>query len=159
MTLWHFVAFGVALLFSLIFLILAVFVSNKTKTSLALQFLSLATITIGPIFGYLAVEKLYKPVLISDLQIKHLYYQDIGELKGLITNPNTLDLIDCKIKAKAYQMPTSAVDYVVKLFNPKSVGSTTISVNAGTTRAFDIDLHGIKYSDQNITTSISVRCR
>lgn len=156
---WHLVAFGAAIFFAVIFLIFASLVSNKTKISLMLQWLSLATITIGPIFGYFAVETLYKPVTISNLTIKHLYHQDIAELNGVITNQSTIDLIECKIKAKAYIKPTGAIDYALKLVKPKSRGSTTISIGKSSSKAFQIDLPNIKYSDQNISTSISVRCR
>lgn len=158
-TIWHLVAFAVVFLFVVVFLILAAFVSHKPKTSLILQLLSLATLTVGPIFAYLAVEKIYKPVTISDLTIKHLYFQDIGELRGVITNNSKLDLIDCKIKAKAYKAPKNSIDYIGKIIKPQSKGVTKLSIKAESAVRFEIDLIGIKYSDQNISASISVRCR
>lgn len=153
-------AFLVVFLFAVLFLSLAAFASYKPKTSLSLQLLALATLIIGPIFAYFAVEKIYKPVEIQELTIQHLYFQDLAVLRGVFINRSSQMLEGCIIKAKGYEYPTNSLDYIGKIVKPLSKGKVVVEsqITPQSGYRFEIELPKIT-PDQNITVSISARCR
>ncbi|MDR2152218.1 MAG: hypothetical protein LBO72_05320, partial [Helicobacteraceae bacterium] len=69
-------------------------------------------------------------------------------------------LEQCRIKAIAYEPPSGTIDYLRKLAHPSAKGETKLEgvINPNESRRFEIELDGVT-RDQNLTLSISARCR
>lgn len=160
LTHWHAIAFGVVFIFVILFLAGAIYMAYRPKTSLILQMASLAMLTAGPLGAYWLVESLYKPALMENVTIQHLYYQDKALLRGEVLNIAGHTLYGCVLKAKGYEPPTGTIDYIIKLAKPLSQGDRVLDypIPPQMRHPFEIELPGVAY-DQNISVSINLRCR
>jgi hypothetical protein len=160
LTSWHIAVFGAAFALTILCLVAAVALSRTPTLSLILQTIALGVLVIGPMAGYFWVERRFKPTIIENVTIMPLYYQEKSLVFGEVANAGDRPLNECRVKAIAYEPPNGTLDYLYKLARPTAIGETKLNgaIDPNESRRFEIELRGAKY-DQNLTLSISLRCR
>ena len=157
----HLLAFAALFTLFIILIILAVWFSKKTLTSMFLQVLAMATLIAGPLYLYDLINKLVSPVEFQHVIFRKLYYEDTAVVKGFLVNKSKRTLRDCRVTARLLPKEDSLKEAKAKLVNGYHNGRTVLEgqwIPPGGMAPFRIAIPGVTYTE-DLDLRLKSECR
>ncbi|WP_345992624.1 DUF2393 family protein [Sulfurimonas sp. HSL-1716] len=159
LTNYDYALFGGIFIVFLLLLLTALLLRKKHLLSIIILLLSMITIFIGPVVGYIQLHKtLYKhSCKITD--VKELQFTPAVVVTGTLTNESKRDFHTCKITVKLYKVSHNAILDRLFMLNPfQKMSIIEKDILKNETRAVKIIVEPFDYkNDYNV--SMGADCR
>lgn len=159
LTNYDYALFGGIFLLFLLLLVITLLLRKRPLLSITVLLISIVTLLIGPIVGYIELHKYIYKNSCKVTDVKELQFTPAVIVTGTITNESKRDFSTCKISAKLYKVSHNKVLdklYTLKPFKKMSIIEDNILRNETRHVKIIVEPFGYKH-DYNV--SIGADCR
>ncbi|MCW8837659.1 MAG: DUF2393 domain-containing protein [Thiovulaceae bacterium] len=154
-----YILFGSVFILFLLFMILAIILRNKKKTSVLLVILALSVFFLGPTVGFVQMHKFLFKNEVQLVSEKKLEFTKAIVIQGLIKNLSNKNLNECKIIATAYKKTSNEFkNYIFRLKPIQKSSIVEVDLKIGQSKDFKMFIEPFVYN-KDYEVGLEASCR